>query len=61
MEQREEEYVEKFANPKPAAARGFVDDIIYPHLTRKVICEDLEVLESKQLENPKKKHGNIPL
>ena len=61
LEQREKEYVETFANPKPAAARGFVDDIIYPHQTRKVICEDLELLSTKNLENPKKKHGNIPL
>lgn len=40
---------------------GFVDDIIKPHMTRKRICRDLEVLANKKLENPWKKHGNIPL
>ena len=40
---------------------GFVDDIIKPHMTRKQICRDLEVLATKQLANPWKKHGNIPL
>ncbi|CAM9222792.1 unnamed protein product [Lampetra planeri] len=42
----EAEYVEKFANPFPAAVRGFIDDIIEPSTTRKKICEDLEVLAS---------------
>lgn len=40
---------------------GFVDDIIKPHMTRKRICRDLEVLATKKLDNPWKKHGNIPL
>ncbi|XP_060918814.1 propionyl-CoA carboxylase beta chain, mitochondrial [Labrus mixtus] len=57
----EAEYVEKFANPFPAAVRGFVDDIIEPSSTRKRICRDLEVLASKQQVNPWKKHANIPL
>ncbi|KAK7904042.1 hypothetical protein WMY93_016649 [Mugilogobius chulae] len=57
----EAEYVEKFANPFPAAVRGFVDDIIEPATTRKKICRDLEVLASKQQTNPWKKHANIPL
>jgi propionyl-CoA carboxylase beta chain len=61
LAKREREYIETFANPKPASARGFVDDIIYPHQTRQIICEDLELLSTKKLENPKKKHGNIPL
>jgi propionyl-CoA carboxylase beta chain len=55
------EYTEKFANPLSAARRGFVDDIIVPHTTRTRICEDLELLENKDLKNPWKKHGNIPL
>eukprot|EP00053_Salpingoeca_punica_P007000 m.64882 g.64882 ORF g.64882 m.64882 type:complete len:542 (+) comp13955_c0_seq1:61-1686(+) len=59
--QRENEYVEKFANPFPAARKGFVDDIIEPSTTRVRICEDLLRLENKQLSNPKRKHGNIPL
>ncbi|CAH3192900.1 unnamed protein product [Porites evermanni] len=53
--------MDRFANPFPAATRGFVDDIIKPHMTRKRICRDLEVLATKQLTNPWKKHGNIPL
>lgn len=61
IHKKEEEYVEKFANPFPAATRGFVDDVIEPRLTRKKICQDLEFLASKKLENPKKKHDNIPL
>ncbi|CAH1782114.1 unnamed protein product [Owenia fusiformis] len=57
----EEEYIEKFANPFPAAVRGFVDDIIEPNLTRRRICEDLDMLQGKAQENPWKKHANIPL
>uniref|UniRef100_A0A3Q2PSU4 Propionyl-CoA carboxylase beta chain, mitochondrial n=1 Tax=Fundulus heteroclitus TaxID=8078 RepID=A0A3Q2PSU4_FUNHE len=57
----EAEYVEKFANPFPAAVRGFVDDIIEPSTTRRKICSDLEVLASKKQVNPWKKHANIPL
>lgn len=54
-------YTEKFGNPLPAARRGFVDDIIDPATTRQRICEDLETLKGKQLSNPTRKHGNIPL
>lgn len=61
IEKYEEEYVDRFANPFPAATRGFVDDIIKPHMTRKRLCRDLEVLATKKLDNPWKKHGNIPL
>ncbi|XP_013875265.1 propionyl-CoA carboxylase beta chain, mitochondrial isoform X1 [Austrofundulus limnaeus] len=57
----EAEYVEKFANPFPAAVRGFVDDIIEPATTRKKICSDLEMLASKKQVNPWKKHANVPL
>ncbi|XP_064638600.1 propionyl-CoA carboxylase beta chain, mitochondrial-like [Lineus longissimus] len=60
-EQQEENYIEQFANPFPTAAKGYVDDIIEPNTTRKRICADLEVLSRKKLENPWKKHGNIPL
>ncbi|PVU86472.1 hypothetical protein BB560_006700 [Smittium megazygosporum] len=59
--QAEAEYVDKFANPLPAAQRGFLDDIIIPSTTRSRIIEDLEVLESKRLKNPYKKHSNLPL
>uniref|UniRef100_A0A8C4P7V2 Propionyl-CoA carboxylase beta chain, mitochondrial n=1 Tax=Dromaius novaehollandiae TaxID=8790 RepID=A0A8C4P7V2_DRONO len=57
----EAEYVDKFANPFPAAMRGFVDDIIQPSTTRMRICHDLDVLASKAQSNPWKKHANIPL
>ncbi|KAK3095797.1 hypothetical protein FSP39_019334 [Pinctada imbricata] len=57
----EAEYTEKFANPFPAAKRGFVDDIIEPQTTRKRICLDLNLLARKQLSNPWKKHANMPL
>ena len=61
IEARTEEYRARFANPFVAAARGFIDDVIMPHDTRQRICTALRWLRSKQLENPKKKHGNIPL
>lgn len=61
VKQREAEYVDKFANPFPAAVRGFVDDIIEPNTTRQRICRDLQLLANKKLKNPKKKHANIPL
>lgn len=61
IEQRTKEYIEAFANPMPAARRGFIDDIIMARTTRRRICEDLEVLSTKKLENPWKKHDNLPL
>lgn len=61
LQKYEEEYIEKFGNPFPAAIRGFVDDIIEPRETRRRICQDLENLADKKLTNPWKKHGNIPL
>ncbi|MES1912836.1 MAG: hypothetical protein MHM6MM_005052 [Cercozoa sp. M6MM] len=54
-------YEENFYNPIVAAQRGFIDDVINPSETRKVIARDLELLASKKVENPEKKHGNIPL
>ncbi|OJW50134.1 MAG: methylmalonyl-CoA carboxyltransferase [Alphaproteobacteria bacterium 41-28] len=56
-----EEYREKFANPLVAAGRGYIDDIILPHTTRGRICRSLQMLKNKRLENPWKKHDNIPL
>jgi propionyl-CoA carboxylase beta chain len=58
---REKEYREKFANPFIAGHRGFIDDVIMPHETRKRICRSLEMLRAKKLDNPWRKHGNIPL
>jgi len=59
--EKEENYKKLFANPIPALQRGYLDDAIDPSDTRRVICEDLEILATKELKNPWKKHGNIPL
>ena len=61
IERRTEEYREKFANPFIAGHRGFIDDVIMPHNTRLRICRALAMLKNKKLENPWKKHSNIPL
>jgi len=58
---KEAEYKARFANPFVAGARGFIDDVIQPHETRKRICRSLVMLKDKKLENPWRKHGNIPL
>jgi len=58
---RTEEYRAKFANPFVAGARGFIDDVIMPHSTRRRICRSLAMLRGKKLDNPWKKHDNIPL
>ena len=59
--QRTEEYREKFANPFVAGHRGFIDDVIFPRDTRRRLCRSLSMLRKKQLDNPWRKHGNIPL
>ncbi|MGE0254165.1 MAG: acyl-CoA carboxylase subunit beta [Alphaproteobacteria bacterium] len=61
IEARTEEYRARFANPFVAAQKGYIDDVIMPHNTRRRICRALAMLENKQLENPWKKHDNIPL
>jgi len=58
---RTEEYREKFANPFVAGRRGYIDDVIMPHGTRRRICRALAMLKNKKLDNPWKKHDNIPL
>ncbi|MCW1428604.1 acyl-CoA carboxylase subunit beta [Novosphingobium sp. JCM 18896] len=55
------EYEDRFANPFVAAAKGFIDEVIYPHSTRRRVALGLRKLRNKQLENPWKKHDNIPL
>jgi propionyl-CoA carboxylase beta subunit len=59
--ERTEEYRQKFANPFIAGHRGFIDDVIMPHETRGRICRALAMLREKWLENPWRKHDNIPL
>jgi propionyl-CoA carboxylase beta chain len=56
-----EKYRVKFANPFIAGRRGFIDDVIMPRDTRTRICRSLAMLRNKKLENPWRKHGNIPL
>ena len=56
-----EEYRTKFANPFVAGRRGYIDDVITPRHTRQRICRSLAMLRNKKLENPWRKHGNIPL
>ncbi len=58
---RTEEYRTRFANPFIAGHRGFIDDVIMPHSTRKRLCKSLRMLKNKDLQNPWKKHDNIPL
>ncbi len=61
IEKQTDQYQEKFSNPFVAASRGYLDDIITPSNTRYRIASALELLKTKKLTNPKKKHGNIPL
>ena len=56
-----EEYVENFANPYQAAARGFVDRVIEPKDSRPEIINALRMLSTKRESRPAKRHGNIPL
>jgi propionyl-CoA carboxylase beta chain len=56
-----DEYREKFANPFVAAGRGYLDDIIMPRNSRRRIARALAMLADKQLENPARKHDNLPL
>jgi propionyl-CoA carboxylase beta chain len=58
---KEAEYKARFANPFVAASRGYIDDVILPHNTRKRICRSLVMLKDKKVDNPWRKHGNIPL
>jgi propionyl-CoA carboxylase beta chain len=56
-----EEYRRRFANPYVAAERGYVDDVIRPSETRRVLLRGLEMLRNKVATNPRRKHGNLPL
>jgi len=56
-----EEYEERYSNPYLAAERGFIDDVIDPAETRRIIARSLDILRGKREELPKRKHGNVPL
>jgi acetyl-CoA carboxylase carboxyltransferase component len=55
------QYEEEYVSPYIAAERGFIDDVVDPAETRRLICRSLELLRSKREELPKRKHGNVPL
>jgi propionyl-CoA carboxylase beta chain len=61
IKRRTEEYEARFANPFVAAERGFIDDVILPHGTRRRVIRAFETLRGKKAAVPAKKHGNIPL
>ena len=61
LAEKEADYGEKFANPFRAARRGFIDEVIMPENTRRKLIKAFQMLENKKVENPEKKHGNIPL
>jgi propionyl-CoA carboxylase beta chain len=56
-----EDYKARFANPYQAAELGYIDEIILPKQTRFKLIQALEMAENKTVNNPPKKHGNIPL
>ena len=58
---RTKEYEDRFANPFVAAERGFIDEVIMPHSTRRRVLRAFEMLKTKKVEGPQKKHDNIPL
>ena len=61
IEEKEEEYREKFANPYVAAKYGYIDDVIEPRNTRFRVVRALQTLATKKDTLPPKKHSNIPL
>jgi propionyl-CoA carboxylase beta chain len=58
---RTQEYEDRFANPFVAAEKGFIDEVIMPQSTRRRVSKAFAALRNKKLENPWKKHDNIPL
>jgi len=61
LQEKVDEYTELFANPYRAAARGFIDEVIFPENTRVKLVRAFEMLDNKAVSLPRKKHGNIPL
>jgi propionyl-CoA carboxylase beta chain len=61
IKKRIDEYQKRFANPFVAAERGYIDEVIMPRATRMRVSRALQMLRNKMLENPWKKHDNIPL
>ncbi len=61
LQEKVDEYTEKFANPYRAAHRGYIDEVIMPSETRQKLIRAFKMLENKVVNMPRKKHGNIPL
>jgi propionyl-CoA carboxylase beta chain len=61
LQEKVDEYTEKFANPYRAAHRGYIDEVIKPSETRQKLIRAFKMLENKVVNMPRKKHGNIPL
>ncbi len=61
LQEKVQEYTDKFANPYRAAHRGYIDEVIYPEETRQKLLRAFQMLENKVATLPRKKHGNIPL
>jgi acetyl-CoA carboxylase carboxyltransferase component len=61
MNEKVAEYEKEFSNPYKAASYGYIDDVIEPRNTRFRICRGLDLLATKKVINPPKKHSNIPL
>jgi propionyl-CoA carboxylase beta chain len=59
--ERTKEYEDRFLSPFIAAERGYIDDVIMPHSTRRRIARALAMLRDKKVEMPMKKHDNLPL
>ena len=61
LAEKEAEYAELFAHPYNAASRGYVDEVINPSDTREKLIIAFDMLKNKVRNNPRKKHGNLPL
>jgi len=59
--EKEAEYANTFADPYRAARRGFIDEVIFPKDSRRKLIKAFSMLENKQVDGPKRKHGNIPM
>jgi propionyl-CoA carboxylase beta chain len=58
---RTKEYEDRFLSPFVAAERGYIDDVIMPHSTRRRLARALAMLRHKHVEQPRRKHDNLPL
>ena len=61
IDQKIQEYTDAFANPYNAAKYGYIDDVIEPRNTRFRVIRALQSLQTKRINNPAKKHDNLPL